>query len=218
VSCARFRSALADLALGSAAAPELLMHTDSCPSCGETLATLRSRVALMDGELQRAGSAEPGPHFLTRVRSRLAEERRPTLTGARFLLPALAILAAIGFGLLLRRGQPVDVAPQQANLERPEPAAPEAPAPSLAPAAPPTESRRAVRPGPPGEAVLVDPAESAAVASLAARLDSGKTKAESLQMPETESKEMTEIAIAPLDVRPLDATPALEDSTERSPS
>jgi len=66
--------------------------------------------------------------------------------------------------------------------------------------------------------VLADPAEDAALAVLAARLDSGRTRPESLQMPEPESEEMKEIAIAPLDVRPLDARPAAENSTERSPS
>ena len=66
--------------------------------------------------------------------------------------------------------------------------------------------------------MLADPAESAALAVLAARLESGRTRPESLRMPETESEEMKEIAIVPLDLRPLDATPAPESSTERSPS
>ncbi|HYB54509.1 MAG TPA: hypothetical protein VEG84_11640, partial [Thermoanaerobaculia bacterium] len=75
---------------------------------------------------------------------------------------------------------------------------------------------RAARPQAPVQEVLVDRAESQALAVLAARLESGRTKPESLRMPDAESSDMKEIAISPLDVRPLDTAPASEDSTERS--
>jgi len=217
VSCGPYRSALADLAVGGVVAPEVETHADSCPSCGGTLATLRARVALMDGELRRLGAEEPGPFFLSRVRSRLARERRSSLPGMRVLLPVLAILAAVGFGLLLARRQPGESSRQAASLTRPEPtvteklAAPPAPATTL-----PLRVARAARPQAPVQEVLVDRAESQALAVLAARLESGRTKPESLRMPDAESSDMKEIAISPLDVRPLDTAPASEDSTERS--
>ena len=218
MSCGRFRPALMDVALG-AEAPEAEAHAASCSSCGETLSRLRTRVSHMDAELRVAGAAQPGPYFQSRVRARLEAERAARPAPLRFLLPATASLAAVLLGLLLLRRQPAAVPTQTASLTPREPGAAAAPAARPTPEAVPVAARpRPAQPGRPSPAVLVDPAEGAALSALAARLDSGRTRPESLQLPEAESKDMKEIAIAPLDVRALDATPALEDSSERSPS
>jgi hypothetical protein len=63
-----------------------------------------------------------------------------------------------------------------------------------------------------------DPAEVAGLADLAVQLASGRIRPESVRMPAAESAEIREIAIAPIEVRPLEPTPPLEDPTERSPS
>lgn len=220
MSCERFRSELMDLALGAAASAEVEKHTASCPSCGQALATMRARVSLMDEELGLAGAAEPGPHFLSRVRGRIAADRASRRPSAmRLLLPVTASLAAAVLGLLLLRRPPAEHAAQAASVARPEPTAAEAaaapPSPGLAK---PVAAARPVRSRTAGPAVLADPAESAALADLAARLGSGRTRPDALQLPEADPNGMKEIAIAPLDVRPLDAAPSLEDSTERSPS
>jgi hypothetical protein len=218
VSCDRYRSDLTDLALGGTASPEIETHAASCPSCGQALARMRDQVSLMDEELRLGGAAQPGPYFPSRVRARLAADRSRRPTGMRLLLPATAGLAAVVLGFLLLRRPAAERPVENASVARPEPTAAEAaavPPPSPLPARPaPTAGTNLPKPGSP--AVLADPAESAALAVLAARLDSGRTRPESLQMPEAESEEMKEIAIAPLDVRPLEAVTAPENSTERS--
>jgi hypothetical protein len=220
VSCDRYGSELMDLALGAAVPPEVETHAASCPSCGKKLARMREQVSLMDEELCLGGAAVPGPHFQSRVRARLAAERSARPAGMRFLFPAAAGLAAVVLGLLLLRRPAAERPVETASGASPRPTAAEtaaAPPPSALPVRP-APAPRTARPQPPSQAVLADPAEGAALAVLAARLDSGRTRPESLRMPEAESDEMKEIAIAPLDVRPLEAAPAPENSTERSPS
>jgi hypothetical protein len=207
-----------DLALGARVSPEVETHAATCPPCGQELARMREQISLMDEELRLGGTAEPGPYFPSRVRARLAGERSARPAGRRLLHPATAGLAAVVLALLLLRRPTAEHHGETASVARPEPTEvagvlPPSPLPTR-----PGPAARTARPQPPSPAVLADPAESAALAVLAARLESGRTRPESLRMPETESEEMKEIAIVPLDLRPLDATPAPESSTERSPS
>jgi len=219
MSCDRYQSGLMDLALGAAASHDVETHAASCASCGEALLQMRARVSLMDEELRLAGDASPGPHFHSRMRARLDADRAARRPALRLLVPVMASLAAVALGLLLVHQPPAEPPTDAASAARPEAAPAHAPAgpPSAGPA-PPVAVARTKPPRTAHPAVLADPAESAALADLAARLDSGRTRPESLRMPEADSNEMKEIAIAPLDVRALKATPSLEDSTERSPS
>lgn len=117
MACERYVGALADVAAGAPAAPEVEAHLAACEACRAELQALRHALAVAEAELRGLLSAEPSPALSTRIRRAVAEGDPPEAhrwrlgwlwpsLAAATLLVAIGVLAGLG-GMPGRRGAAV---------------------------------------------------------------------------------------------------------------
>lgn len=111
MACEKYSALIADAAFGALAQgrePEFMAHAAGCDACREAYQHAREVAAFVDRGVQSLVSGEPSPHFIQRIRARIAAEPVPTrfhLVGWAHVAPPrrLAPLAvgALVFGALL---------------------------------------------------------------------------------------------------------------------
>jgi hypothetical protein len=162
MSCATYRDASMEAALGAPASPELEKHLATCAACREALERDRALLARMDGEVADTLSARPSPELLFRIGQRVSRAADSRTWIPRWLLAAAAVC---GIGIvsmqLFRRGEP-----------RPPGAAPiatETESPGASPGVPAMEPARPPRaqPSAPPVPEAVSPRRAAPIAKAA---------------------------------------------------
>jgi RNA polymerase sigma-70 factor (ECF subfamily) len=98
MACDRYRDALADLAAGGGAAPEVEAHIERCEVCRGELEVQRKALTLVDTELERLLASEPSPDLPARIRRAVVEDESSRWWPHR-ARPALATAAALVIGL-----------------------------------------------------------------------------------------------------------------------
>ncbi|MGD8894510.1 MAG: hypothetical protein PVJ73_00595 [Acidobacteriota bacterium] len=102
MACDQYRDALADLAAGGGAAPEVEAHIERCEVCRGELEIQRKAVTLVDTELGRVLASEPSPNLPARIRRAVVEDEssrwwphraRPAIATAAALVIALGAVA-----------------------------------------------------------------------------------------------------------------------------
>lgn len=102
MACDRYRNALADLAAGGGAAPEVDAHIERCEVCRGELEVQRRALALVGTELERLLASEPSPDLPARIHRTVVEDEgsrwwphraRPVLATAAALVIALGAVA-----------------------------------------------------------------------------------------------------------------------------
>jgi hypothetical protein len=230
---ARMKDWIADAALGEfhpAREAELLAHVGECEACRDAYQRAKEVNAAIDRGLDLVVSGEPSPHFLPRLRARLAEE--PTPGRFRQLWTSWRPVAAAGFALTLLL---VILLPRFVVTKNPAPAAPvakqsqPAPQPGVAmnlPSAPiaaqsPQPARTRHTPSlatPHSNAsrtnlpkVLVPPDEFGAIESYADALRSGRIDGK--RMLASQQALDTPLEIKPIEIAPI-VSPDLEAIAE----
>ncbi len=79
MSCERYRNALAAVAAGDPARPDLEAHLDSCAACRAELDGLRQALGLADSTLRLIVTAAPSPDLPARIRRAVGESREATV-------------------------------------------------------------------------------------------------------------------------------------------
>ncbi len=133
MSCERFKTRLADFALGTDDA-EFRAHLPDCAFCRAELESQRALLASIDRTLAEIVKAEPSGDFAAHVRRRIAEDSsapRPWFAGwIPLTTAALALVVLVGILTIGRPPRP----PQSAGVTPP------------APFEPPEESRESAQP------------------------------------------------------------------------
>jgi anti-sigma factor RsiW len=96
--CDRWREALAEHALGSAAAPELAEHLGRCAACSAALAKMQSLTGEIDRGIRQLAAAEPEADAATRI---LAEAGRRAVQTRWWQPTGRAVAAAIAAAVFL---------------------------------------------------------------------------------------------------------------------
>jgi hypothetical protein len=215
MACEKYSAWMTDAALGELAPgrePELLAHAAGCDACREAYQHAQQVAAFVDRGVVSLVSGEPSPHFMPRVRARIAAEPAPSRYGwlvawAPAAAGALA-LAAVLLVLLIRSPRPgnpnrVSIAP----AENPPATAPATSPPRAAAVVARRDARFSRSPvshnSPEAQAeVLVQPGQFAAVLQYADALRSGRIDGDQLiaaQQSLDKPLEMTPIEIPLLD-------------------
>ena len=210
-------AARGELALGREA--ELLSHAAECIACRESYQRARDLAALVDRGIESLVAGAPSPHFATRLRARIADERvSGTLSwpGVKPLAAGL-LVATLGAIALISRG------PQRHNPEQTNPGSRgEAPAGSpwasnsgravtpIVPswqradvAQPNSQRRRTLHSvsSPSKPEVLVPPGQLEAIIQFAEAVRSGRVNGQQLLAAQEEAEKPLEIS--PLEIAPL---------------
>jgi hypothetical protein len=100
--CDRFRSQLADVALGAPATPPLLSHLEACPRCSAWLDRERALLARIDDEVRATLALTPSADLPALARRRAAETARASGSGRWWwLVPAAAAAGALALTVYL---------------------------------------------------------------------------------------------------------------------
>ncbi len=211
MSCERYRAGLLDVALGAPAWRELEAHLPSCPACRQALEEERRLMLCIDEELQRAVAVAPTLQFLPRVRERVAKDASAGRPWAlQWLVPVMVSVAALAAAVYLAQRTAPAPRPSPSGSSRLEPPAPPraevepGPLPSSTGQMPVARVRRAPASRVAEPEVLVPPAEEVAFRRFVAGLGQRRLNAGSLVAAGAEPRETEEIAIAPIEVKPLE--------------
>lgn len=159
----------------------------------------------VDEELQKALDVAPSPEFLARVRERVARETAPAHPWMRWLVFAAAGAGTLAFGAWLLQSPSTPPGSLGVASSRREP---RGESPAAEPPAPraPERSARASSPlaaiGPTQPEVLVPPGEEELLRRFVAAVRSGHVDASAI-VTVAEPQPTPDLAIAPLDVKPL---------------
>jgi len=217
MACEKYLAWMTDASLGALAPgrePELLAHAATCDACRQTYLRAGELAAFVDRSVASLVSANPSPHFATRLRARLAAEPAPARFRQIAWIPVAAgalALASVILVLMMRspsRSNPNHIA--NAIPESPLQAAaaniPTLPA-SVAPGFRPGFVRHVSARNPPTQEplVLIEPGQFAAVIRFADQLHSGPV--DTAQFPPAEQPFEEPLEVAPIEIAPLDAPP-----------
>jgi hypothetical protein len=222
MACEKYLAWMTDASLGALAPgrePELLAHAATCDACRQTYLRAGELAAFVDRSVASLVSANPSPHFATRLRARLAAEPAPARFRQIAWIPVAAgalALASVILVLMMRspsRSNPNHIA--NAIPESPLQAAaaniPTLPA-SVAPGFRPGFVRHVSARNPPAHEplVLVEPGQFAAVVQFSDAVREGRMDGAGLLAADQPLEKLLDVApieIAPLDV-PQTETPA----------
>jgi hypothetical protein len=222
MSCERTRAALIEVALGADPDGEVRAHLEACPACQGELQARRGVLSRIDGELRSALAAAPSPELLPRVRERLAEDAARKGWALRRWLPAAVGALALVVAVWQWPATPSPPRSPEARLGPPrrEPpstastAAPQAPLPAEAApplpssAAPPRRAVAALRHGGPAEPEVLVPRDGElALRRFVGLLRSEPEQGQALLRAEGGLEPLPDLAIVPLEVKPLSAEP-----------
>jgi hypothetical protein len=218
MSCERFKTRLADFALG-AEDVEFGAHLNGCADCRAALDAQRALLASIDRGLASLVAGEPSGDFAAHVRRRIAENASAPRPRFASWLPvtavALALVVLVGVLTIGRPPRP----PQNAVVTPPAQVAPSekagaVAAPTVTPAEPPRAVAIGRPPRPPQFAanrepeVLVPPGEMAAVMRLYEANWNGKADGASLVAEaRSVSDSLKPMAIAVLKIPALEVEP-----------
>lgn len=238
-NCKKYVGRIDDAALGGldpSHERELLSHTGECDACREAYQRARELAALVDRGVESLVAGEPSPHFTSRLRARIADERPdarftwPTWKRLTAGLATAATVAALWVFLALshtklpsRSTRPVPNIASAVPIEVPTPAKPttkaaepDRPYATETPRHSGTrllaqQRRHNIRPTQsPGEPeVLVPPGQLAAVMQLVSDIRAGRIDGKQFVAEQTEEqKEMQKpIEIQPIEIKPIEIPP-----------
>ena len=237
--CKKYVERIDDAALGAldpSHERELLSHAGECDACREAYQRARELAALVDRGVESLVAGEPSPHFTSRLRARIADERpdarftRPTwkpltaglatavtvavlwvfLAPSHTKLPSKSTLPASNIASAVPHEVPTPANPTTKAAEPDRPYATETPRHSgtrlLA-----QQRRHNIRPTQsPGEPeVLVPPGQLEAVMQLASDIRSGRIDGKKFVVEQAEAQENIQkpIHIAPIEIEPIEIPP-----------
>jgi hypothetical protein len=219
--CARFNSALNEVAAGGRSDAALDAHVAGCAHCTKELAALRQLLAIADDELSLPATVEPSASFVPRIRAAVRESGSARARHLLWLWPSLATAAALVMTFILF----VVVRPQYKpvlRVEQPQsaPVVQTAAAPMREPASEPKVAnaehvpamispRRAIQRRAPTEPeVLVPAGESQALLQLIELVNRQKVASGLLRTSDEPSPDLaalTPITVKPIEIVPLDS-------------
>jgi len=105
MACEAHVDALADVAAGGSAPPELQSHLETCEACRAELRAQQQALALVDAELGELLASEPSPSLRARISLAVADSGPARRTLAWPVAAAVAVsVAALALVVILRNG------------------------------------------------------------------------------------------------------------------
>jgi hypothetical protein len=242
MACDRHHEALIEVALGARElhpGSELSAHLAGCTNCRSELDAQRRLAAAIDSGVAASVDAEPSPAFAARVHQRIAAETAPAPAwwqGIRtaWMPLAVGVLTVVLLAFWLARRQPIPPphpGPEIARVQQPStpmtsqassnlgtPPHGNAASVSVHTSRSPHDRRVLQTPRTNDPEVIVFPGEREAVLKFYTIVRNGRTDASALVVPASDTLEIKDLKIAPLEVPALDPVTKPGDPANGNPS